>query len=191
MTTDENDKTEGQLAQELAAVEKAAEAAIPVVPGPASPEAIAAAKAEKPPEPVYDPRALQLAFDKTTRTGPDAMSPGGGDIIPRRRLEFVIDASELAPDVFAGDIKITLAALSSAMELKAVDGVTDAAAAGVLTSKASLELLNDAPIPLDQLDFVWEALGPGGRQIVMTMYQQIGALTPVGLGKAQASSTKR
>lgn len=160
-------------------------------PTPIPPEAIAAAKAEKPPEPVYDPRALQLAFDKMTRTGQEAMSQAGGDIIPRRRLDFIIILDELSPDVFTEDIKITLMALSSAGELKAVDGVTDAAAAGVLTSKASLELLNDAPIPLDQLDFVWEALGPGGRQIVMTMYQQIGALTPVGLGKAQASSTKR
>lgn len=173
MTTD--DKTQEQLADERKAVEKAAEAARDLTP----------------PEPTYDPRALQLAFDKTTRTGPDAMSPGAGDIIPRRRLDFVIVLDELAPGVFTEDIKITLAALSSAMELKAVSGITDPAAAGVLTSKASLELLNGAPIPPDQLDFVWEALGPGGRQIVMTMYQEIGALTPVGMGKAQASSTKR
>ncbi len=144
------------------------------------------------PEPTYDPRTLQLVFDKATRTGPDAMSGVGGEIIPRRRIDFVIDVSELAPGIFTEDIKITLAALSSAMELKAVNGITDPGGAGWMTAKASLELLNGAPIPEgDQMDFVWEALGPGGRQLVMTMYQEIGALTPVGMGKAQASSTKR
>lgn len=163
-------------------------------PTPIPPEAIAAAKAEPEAvsEPSYDPRTLQQVFERTTKTGPGAMSGVGGDIIPRRRIEFVIVVSELAPGVFTEDIKITLAVLSAAMELKAVSGVADPAAAGWLTARASIELLNGAPIPEgDQMDFVWEALGPGGRQIVFMMYQEIGSLTPVGMGKARASSTKR
>lgn len=166
----------------------------PDIVNPASPEAVAAAKAEvvgKLSASKFDPSALQRAFDATTRTGQDAMSMAGGDVIPRKRIEFIVDVSELAPGVFPEDIKITLIAPTSAMEVKATEASVNPGAVGVMTVKASLLEMNGAPVPADQVDWLWEALGPGGRQIVATAFQEIGGLTPVGLGKAVASYSVR
>ncbi len=147
-------------------------------------EARAAAK------PVFDPTVLQRVFDKTTVTGAAAMAPGG-ELIPRKRLEFIIDQTELAPGLFASDVQVTLVALTSTMEIRATKGVTDPQEVVAVYAKAALELLNGAPILGDQVDWLWEALGPGGRQLVMYQYQKIGSMTPVGMGKSEASCTVR
>ncbi len=144
---------------------------------------------------VDDPGLLEKVFNRATVAGPGAMSHQG-DIVPRKRISFDVDGSDCAPGMFvdgAGNyltFRLGLASLTSGEEISVTKGVSDPAEAVQVTAKAALELLNGAPILGDQIDFVWEALGSGGRQLVLTMYQEIGAITPVGLGKALASSTK-
>lgn len=149
--------------------------------------------AEKPAPAPRDPALLQRVFDRTTIAGPNAMK-GGGDLIPLKTVTFDVDGSECAPGMFVDEaggyitFSLTLTALTSVQEVKCTKGCQDPAEAVQRTAKASLKLLNDAPIIGDQLDFLWEALGPGGRQLCLVMYQDVGAVSPAGMGKAQASS---
>lgn len=142
-----------------------------------------------------DPGMLAGLIEKHSQTGTGVMQ--GGEIIPRKRISFDVDGAECAPGMFCdanGDailFHIGLAALSSAQEIAVVKGITDPAQAAQLTAKASIEKINDAPVlPGEQLDFLWESLGAGGRQLVLTMYTEIGALSPTGLGKALANSSR-
>ena len=150
------------------------------------------AEVEKVIKKVIDAGLLERAFEKTTVQGPGALS-GGGDIIPRKRITFDVDGADCAPGVFVGGdgdpltFQLTLATLTSAQEIKATRGVTDPAEAVQLTAMASLEQLNGAPVLGDRVAWLWEVLGPGGRQLVLTMYGEIGAISPAGMGKAQSS----
>lgn len=145
------------------------------------------------PERVDDPGLLEKAFNRSTQTGPGAMS--SGEVIPRRRISFDIDGSDCAPKQFTNEageyvtFRMTLSTLMSGEEISATKGILDPAEAGLTMAKSTIEKINGAPCVGDQLDWTWEALGPKGRQLVITMYAQIGALDPVGMGKASASST--
>jgi hypothetical protein len=141
-----------------------------------------------------DAGLLERTFIRATKTGADAMS-GGGEIVPRRYISFEVDGAHCSPGQFvteAGDyysFTLTLASLLSNEEIQVTRGVKDPAEAVQVTAKAAINKMNSAPLVGAQLDWFWEALGSHGRQLVLTMYQEIGALHPVGLGKALASST--
>lgn len=146
------------------------------------------------PKRVDDPTLLERVFTKRSVEGPNALSHNE-EIVPRARISFDVDGAECAPGMFVDDdgpitFRLTLVSLTSAQEISITKGVSDPAEAVQLTAKASLEKLNGAPVLGDQVLFLWEALGPGGRQLVLTMYQEIGAISPAGLGKASASSTR-
>lgn len=142
-----------------------------------------------------DAGLLERTFNRVTKTGADAMS-GGGEIVPRKYISFEVDGAHCSPGQFvteAGEyysFTLTLASLLSGEEISVVRGVKDPAEAVQVAAKAALNKMNGAPIVGTQLDWFWEALGSHGRQLVLTMYQEIGALHPVGLGKALASSTR-
>lgn len=148
--------------------------------------------AEFKPKPL-DAGLLQRSFDRLTISGSAAFG-GDRDIIPRRRVEFTVNGDDCAPGVFVDaegkgvDFTLGLVALSAAQEIKATEDVTDPAEAVMRTAKLSLEKLNGAPVLGEQLDWLWEALGPGGRQITITLYSRIGSASPGGLGKALGSS---
>ncbi len=150
---------------------------------------------QAPQERKFDPTVLQRAFDRTTQTGPDAMQ--GGEIIPRRRITFEFSSEICAPGIFDNPdgsyatLQMTLAGLTASMEVKVTKGLLDPLETVQMTAKASVEELNGAPVPPDQVEWLWEALGPGGRQLVLTMFQEIGSLTPAAMGKAQATSIVR
>ena len=137
----------------------------------------------------FDPTLLENTFNRLTKQGPEALGPGG-DLIPRKRITFEVDGAECAPGVFEGTFQITLASLTADQEISISRGVTDPAEVVQLTVKHSIERMNGAPVVGDQLNFLWEALGPGGRHLVSIMFQEIGSLNPAALGKAQASSTR-
>lgn len=151
----------------------------------------------QPPEVRDDSEGLfARVFERTTQQGPGAM--GGGPLIPRRYVEFDVDGAECSPGMFVDDqgrpvtFRLTLQSLLSGEEISATAGVTDPAAAVQHMARASLHQVNGAVIPSGpQREFLWEALGPGGRQLVLAMFQEIGSVTPVGLGKAMASYSKR
>ena len=138
-----------------------------------------------------DPALLAQIMERRTVSGAGAF--GGGEIVPRRRVTFDVDGAECCPGVFVDGegrpvtFKLTLVSLTSAEEIKVTQGVMDPAQAVFATAKASIEALNGTRVQGDKLDFLWEALGPGGRQIVVTLYQQVGACSPAGMGKALAS----
>lgn len=140
---------------------------------------------------IEDPTLLQRVFDRATKTGAGALNPHG-EVIPRKRITFEVRADDCSPGLFeAGtSFKITLAALSSSVEVKALRGCQDPTEIVYMMARASIDKLNGAPVVGDQLDFLWEALGPAVRQLVVAMYQQIGSVSPVGLGKAFSSSTR-
>jgi hypothetical protein len=146
------------------------------------------------PPPLPDPTLLQRVYDRVTVEGEGAVK-SGGPIVPLKRVTFDVDGAECAPGMFVDahgnyiTFRLTLSALTSAQELKCTKGITDPAAAAMSAAQASIAELNGAPVLGAQLDFLWEALGPGGRQLVLVMFQEVGSATPASMGKAQASIT--
>lgn len=136
-----------------------------------------------------DPDLLERIFEIRTQTGPEAMS--GGEPIPKTECTFIMDHTVCEPGVFPQDFKITLRGLSSGQEISATkDHGNDALEVGIMLAKASLYALNGRPIKeSDHRDFLWEAIGSGGRQIVQAMYAQFGMAPASALGKAMASTT--
>jgi hypothetical protein len=155
----------------------------------------AQAPEQAPPQPP-DPGLLDKVFDRATVSGAGALAHAD-EIVPRKRISFEVDGADCAPGMFvdeAGEpitFQLTLHSLTGAEEIKVTKGVSDPAEAVQMTAKASIEALNGSPVVGDKLEFLWEALAPSGRQLVLSMYQEIGALSPAGLGKALASSTRR
>ncbi len=151
-----------------------------------------AAKAAPAERLITDPTLLQRTFDRMTQTGASALS-GNGEVVPRKRITFDVSDSDCAPGVFpeGSRFRLTLAALTSGAELKALRGCTDPTEILYVQARASIEALNGAPVvDANQLDFLWEVLGSAGRQLVLAMYAQIGSVSPAGLGKALSSSTR-
>ncbi len=161
----------------------------------------ARAQAGQEPDPDRPPPKEDTSPDLLDRVYEEATGGGGSlssskEIVPRKRITFEVDGADCAPGMFVDadglpiTFKLTLATLTAAQELKVTRGVQDPAEAVQLTAKACIDGLNGKPVVGEKLDFLWEALGAGGRQLVLLMYQEIGALTPAGLGKALAGSTR-
>lgn len=147
-----------------------------------------------PAPPKLDPAFLERVYTRRTREGADAL--GSGEIVPRRRVRFIVDAGDCAPGVFVDDagelvdFELTLEAPSAIQEVSITEGVKDPAEVVMRLACASMAELNGAPVVGAQRDFLWEALGPGGRQIVVTMYNEVGSASPSGLGKAKSSASR-
>lgn len=144
---------------------------------------------------VDDPGLLAKVFDRATVSGPGALSHKG-DVVPRQYIDFDVSGSDCAPGMFVDEsgasivFKLGLKSPTSSEEIKITKGMQDPAEVVQAMVKASLNTVNGAPIVGEQIDFMWEALGATGRQLAQVMYQEIGAISPVGLGKAQASSSR-
>ncbi len=137
---------------------------------------------------IPDPGLLERVFDQRTKTGADALS--GEDPIPRATAEFIMDHTCCAPGIWPGDFKIKIRSLTSGEEMDAMRGVDDPMAIATTLAKASIFALNGTPIKSsDQKDFLWEAIGSGGRQVVQNMFAQTGFAPQRALGKAMASIT--
>lgn len=110
--------------------------------------------------------------------------------IPRRTMTFIIDGATTA--VFEDDegnpldFYVTMRSLTSSEEIQALKGMTAAPDMPALLAKASLYACNGTPIPVDQKDLFWEALG-NARQILTMAFSAIGSASNVALGKYQRS----
>lgn len=139
-----------------------------------------------------DPAYFEGLWEKYTSTGSAAMN-GSGSAIPNRTVEFPLDGT-VSPAFIdeAGniqDVMIIMRSLTSGEEMKATRGCMDPIAMTSLLTKASIrsasgQILNDT-----KREFFWELIGPGGRQICLTMFSEIGTATPDAVGKAQAGHT--
>ena len=152
-------------------------------------QAAAEAKAEEVRQAhLANPDMLKLAMDRASKavgTGADL----GKSPIPRRKITFEVDPDACAPGIFPGPFLLTMQSLSSAEELTALRGVgDDAIAVGLSLAVASLHKLNGTEIGYTQRQWLWEALGSGGRQLCATMFARVGMANAGALGKALASS---
>ncbi len=135
-------------------------------------------------------------FERMTPTGPNAMR-AGAELIRRRRLCFTVDGASCAPDVFVDDsgeyydFELTVQSLSSKEEIESLNGITEPGQVPWALAKASLYAVNGKPLPRDdtKIDFLWEALGMQGRQVVMLAFNQLGSASAAALGKFQRSVT--
>lgn len=120
----------------------------------------------------------------------------GGEIIKRREITFDLDGVECEPGVFTDEegnyitFQVTLRGLTSAQELEAMRGVKDGTEAPLRMCKLALCAINGKPIERDRLDFWWEALGSGGRQICFMAFQSLGAASEAAMGKYLTSRSE-
>lgn len=135
---------------------------------------------------------LTSAFEQWTATGASALAPG--DRFPRARVEFEMDTGECCPGVFtapdgtAATLRVTLMALTTAQEVQATRGITDAMAIVHAWARTSIAMVDGERLSADQAEWFWESIGQRGRQLIEAMYQNIGTISPAAVGKAQASA---
>ncbi len=134
------------------------------------------------------PDLLQRTMDRVLPKGAAALK-GGASPIPLRKVSFMVDGAQCAEGVFVsanGDyllFELTLQALSSAGEINALREVKSGPEAPHVMCKYALHAINGNVLDPEQRNFVWEALGMGGRQIALLAFQQIGAASDAALGK--------
>ena len=134
-------------------------------------------------EPAYSSSALEDAMEATTSNEPGAAPP-----TMHRECTFRVDHNVCSPNTFREDFKLTLRSLSSKQETRAVKGVSEPIEVGTALAKASLHALNGTPLKgKDEKDWLWDHLAPGGRQITIGMYSNIGMATEESVKKAESS----
>lgn len=149
--------------------------------------------AEDPPAPApRDPGVADRIFQRVTKRGAAALT--GGEIIQRKLRSFVLDGQACTPDFFIEpstgeyfDVQVTLRSLTSAEEIEALNGLTDAGQVPYLLTRAALYAINGKPIDPDRKDFFWEGFGMQGRQLCLMAFQHIGSASGAAVGKYQRS----
>lgn len=142
--------------------------------------------AEKAQPPKRARGALRAAMERNT----SGNSLGSVRGLPRRRVTFTIDKDACAPGVFDDDLDVTLLSLNSDTELKAIrDCKGDPTSLAFLLARASIHAVNGEPLndAEGEREWFWEALGNGGRTIVVSMFGQFGTADAESQGKALRS----
>lgn len=136
-----------------------------------------------------NPDALRQAMEASRRTwtpGGDTKSP-----IPRRFITFEVDPDACAPGIFPGPFLLTLATLTSGEELEALKDVgDDPVRIGMSLARRALNAVNGSELGPIEREWLWEALGGGGRQLASAMFAEIGQTDVRALGKARATARK-
>jgi hypothetical protein len=115
-----------------------------------------------------DPGALKRAMGKMVQENRLARP-----VMPRRMVTFTVDAAVCAPGVFDADFDLTIGGLTSAMELEAAQKAKgEVASLAFHYARLSLVAVNGVPLNAADLEpeWLWEALGTGGRQLVAGMF---------------------
>lgn len=141
-----------------------------------------------------DPNLLQKVYERMTREGASALS-NGKPLFKRREVTFTIDGAACLPEVFVNelgeyvDVTITMHSLTSTEEINAMAGaIQSPETIPYSLAKNALHALNGTPIKdSNQRDFLWEALGPGGRSVCMLAFNEVASASQAVLGKYQAS----
>jgi len=130
--------------------------------------------------------ALRAAMSRNT----EGNTLGNVRGLPRRKATFTIDKDVCAPGVFDDDIDVTLISINSDMELKAIrDCKGDPTSLAFLLARASVYAINGEPVndAEGEREWLWEALGNGGRAILVGMFGQFGTADAESQGKAMRS----
>jgi hypothetical protein len=135
-----------------------------------------------------DPAALDRAFEAwTVKSG---KGRGAGKKLPRRTLSFLVDAETCAPGVFEADFRLELRGLTSAVELQcAQKSGGDPAKLAYLLAFESVFSFNGRPLGVTHREWLWEALGSAGRNLVVGQFGTVG--TPADEALKKASETLR
>src|SRR5690606_17546735 len=111
-------------------------------------------------------------------------------VMPRRLVTFVMDAGACVPGLFDEDFEITLGGLTAEMELEAAQAARgQVASLAFHYARLSLYAVNGKPLDASKLepDWLWQALGTGGRQIVAGMFAEACMPDEAAQGKARRS----
>lgn len=111
---------------------------------------------------------LEEAFARSTPTNMDAMR--GGSIFKSKRVTFTIPR-EMCKFDFGEDFELTLEETDAAAELDAARDSQTGTEINMKLARASMHGLNGAPIDSIKRGWLWEALGTGGRMLVVYAFQ--------------------
>lgn len=191
--TDETEKKEGIPVEEEHL--DATEGESPKTPEELEKKLEEAAKKQEMPA---NPRAPGDMMDQLVArlpTGAEAIK--ASQLIKRRTVSFIFDGSAGAPGIFMDaegnylDVELWCQSLSTTDELDALEGVTQQIAAPYALAKHCLFAVEGKPIPPDMKEFIWEAIGPVGRQLCIMAMQSLGNVSESAMGKYQSSFTVR
>ncbi len=106
-------------------------------------------------------------------------------VMPRRRVTFLMDAGTCAPGLFDDDFELTIGGLTAAMELEAAQKAKgEIASLAFHYARLSLMAVNGKALAPMESEWLWEALGTGGRQIVAGVFAQFAMPDGDAQGKA-------
>lgn len=144
-------------------------------------------KASKGAAPQFNPDFLSNLHARMTTPLSGGSAPDEGMF--RRFVDFEVDASICAPGV-TSNFMLTLATLLSSQETDATRNAGgDAVKMGMQMAKSSIYAVNGVRVSKGSghLDVLWEALGPGGRNLVVHMWGDLSAASEDAVGKAKAT----
>lgn len=133
--------------------------------------------------------SLQAILERSTKTASEGGEIGSGGV-PRRKLTFTVD-HRVTSGVFDEDFDLTLQALSVGQELSiSSDFGADQGMALMheMAKKTILQFDGDPIANAGQREFLWDALGSGGRQIVLQKMAELAGPLAEAVGKANDSA---
>lgn len=114
--------------------------------------------------------ALGAMLDNVTGKVSEGGAPKG---IRRRTAKFTIAAAVCEPDTFPTDFEVEVSSLSQAEELEAFkEGGETGSSAVFSMAKRSLRTIDGEPVRKNYRDLVWDALGFGGRTVVVNHFTE-------------------
>lgn len=141
--------------------------------GAVDPLVAAAIEEQRAREQARNPRLLSQTFDRWSSAA-SAGGMGAARPLPRRFATFTIDASVCVPGVFAEDFDLTLGSLTPELELQAAaKSGGDPVGMAFHMARLAMVAVNGEPIGPGADDFLWSALGTGGRQLVTGMFAKL------------------
>lgn len=140
-----------------------------------------------------DPDLLNKLFQRFTATNAAALADR--PLFMVRTLTFTVSGEECSPGIFVDDdglpfdFTLTLKAMSSEEEIKALTDAPPGHAATMHLTKRMLHKVNGSRFPEAQRDFLWEALGMRVRALCFQAYLQLSGPSSAAVGKFQESSS--
>lgn len=120
----------------------------------------------------------------------DGAAMKGGALFEREEFTFPMSGETCAPGVFylngePLEFKLTVVGLTHQEELEAGRTVKAATDLPFALAKRSLFAFKGKPLDMKKREWLWEALGPKGRQVVVNAYGEVNAAGDEALGKLQ------